>query len=77
MHGKPLVLTRTKEGCIVPTLHKLNQDGYYRTGDPRDIRKGRKRLIMMHRYVCGKGFMERSLKEKRFTISAITVHVAT
>ena len=51
MRGKPLVLTRTKEGCMVPTSHKLNQDGYYRTRDPRDTSDGRKRPIMMHRYV--------------------------
>lgn len=44
MARKQLVLATTKEGCIVPTSHKLNQDGYFRkTIDGRQI--------MYHRYV--------------------------
>ena len=30
MRGKELILATTKTGCIVPTSHKLNQDGYLR-----------------------------------------------
>ena len=27
MRGKPLVLKRLENGCIIPTSHKLNADG--------------------------------------------------
>ena len=30
MRGKPLVLKRLENGCIIPTSHKLNADGYFR-----------------------------------------------
>src|SRR5699024_8092915 len=30
MRGKKLVLEATETGCIVPTTHKLNSDGYFR-----------------------------------------------
>ena len=30
MRGKKLILAVTKSGCIVPTSHKLNADGYFR-----------------------------------------------
>ena len=30
MRGKPLVLKQLDNGCIVPTSHKLNKDGYFR-----------------------------------------------
>ena len=29
MRGKPLVLKRLENGCIIPTSHKLNADGYF------------------------------------------------
>lgn len=29
-NSKKLVLERTEGGCLVPTSHKLNQDGYFR-----------------------------------------------
>ena len=51
MRGKPLVLTETENGCIIPLSHKLNKDGYFRTHDPRYTGKGRAPLIMYHRYV--------------------------
>jgi len=38
-----LVLATTEEGCIVPTSHKLNPDGYFR----KNV-KGK--LIMYHRF---------------------------
>jgi hypothetical protein len=45
MRGKPLTLHREQEtGCIVPTSHKLNQDGYLRL----KLRGGHK---MFHRYI--------------------------
>ena len=28
MRGKPLILKKLDNGCIVPTSHKLNEDGY-------------------------------------------------
>lgn len=51
MRGKPLVLKRTDDGCIVPTSHKLNKDGYFRYRDSKNSKKGRKPLIMYHRLV--------------------------
>lgn len=30
MRGKPLILKKLDNGCIVPTSHKLNADGYFR-----------------------------------------------
>lgn len=30
MRGKKLILEATETGCIIPTSHKLNQDGYFR-----------------------------------------------
>ena len=30
MRGKPLVLKKLDNGCIIPTSHKLNADGYFR-----------------------------------------------
>lgn len=41
---KKLILEQTESGCIVPTSHKLNQDGYFR----KTINK---RTVMYHRYV--------------------------
>ncbi len=38
-----IVLKTTEEGCIIPTSHKLNTDGYFR------VRRDGK-LIMYHRY---------------------------
>ena len=35
MRGKPIVYEKTATGCIVPTSHKLNKDGYFRTRDDR------------------------------------------
>lgn len=51
MRGKQEVFVTNANGCIVPTVHKLNQDGYYRARDPRWTGKGRKPLIMYHRLV--------------------------
>lgn len=30
MRGKKLILATTESGCIIPTSHKLNSDGYFR-----------------------------------------------
>ena len=30
MRGKPLVLKRLENGCIIPTSHKLNKDNHLR-----------------------------------------------
>lgn len=30
MRGKKLILEATETGCIIPTSHKLNADGYFR-----------------------------------------------
>lgn len=49
MRGKEIIFEVTKSGCIVPTSHKLNQDGYFRTRDYRSTVAGRKPLIMNHR----------------------------
>ena len=54
MRGKPIVYEKTATGCIVPTSHKLNADGYFRTRDDRYTGKGRKPLIMNHRLVWEK-----------------------
>lgn len=49
MRGKEIIFVTTESGCIVPTSHKLNQDGYFRVRDYRVSLKGRKPLIMNHR----------------------------
>lgn len=49
MRGKEVIFVTTESGCVVPTSHKLNQDGYFRTRDPRFTGGGRKPLIMNHR----------------------------
>lgn len=49
MRGKEIIFETTESGCIVPTSHKLNQDGYFRTRDYRVVASGRKPLIMNHR----------------------------
>lgn len=50
MRGKKLILVTTETGCIIPTSHKLNKDGYFRyrriTGEG-----GRSKLQMYHRIV--------------------------
>lgn len=51
MRGKPLVLKQLDNGCIVPTSHKLNADGYFRYTIPNKDGKGRGKHIMYHRYV--------------------------
>ena len=51
MRGKPIVYETLDTGCIVPTSHKLNKDGYFRTRDHRFNGVGRKPLIMNHRLV--------------------------
>lgn len=51
MRGKKIILETTEGGCIVPTSHKLNADGYFRTRDPRYTGGGRAPLVMYHRYV--------------------------
>jgi len=45
MRGKPLKLELTKEGCVIPTSHCLNADGYFRKKVPL------LGLIMFHRAV--------------------------
>lgn len=30
MRGKKLILETTETGCIIPTSHRLNHDGYFR-----------------------------------------------
>ena len=47
MRGKKLILKTTESGCIVPTSHKLNADGYFR-------KRINGELIMYHRYVWTK-----------------------
>lgn len=51
MRGKPLVLKQLENGCIIPTSHKLNADGYFRCHLPNWKGKGRAPLVMYHRYV--------------------------
>ena len=46
---KELVLEHTDTGCIVPTSHKLNQDGYFRKRFT--MPDGESVMIMYHRYV--------------------------
>ena len=29
MRGKVLILATTESGCIIPTSHRLNADGYF------------------------------------------------
>lgn len=33
MRGKPMVLIKDQNGCIVSTSHRLNKDGYLRIRD--------------------------------------------
>lgn len=42
-----LVLVTTSTGCIIPTSHKLNQDGYFRKAVWIE---GELKLMMYHRY---------------------------
>lgn len=35
MRGKPMVLIKDQNGCIVSTSHRLNKDGYLRIRDHR------------------------------------------
>lgn len=51
MRGKPMVLIKDQNGCIVSTSHRLNKAGYLRIRDHRYKGKGRKPLIMAHRLV--------------------------
>lgn len=46
MRGKKLILATTESGCIIPTSHKLNPDGYFRKKNPK---KGKNE--MYHRTV--------------------------
>ena len=57
MRGKPLVLETLPNGCIVPTSHKLNADGYFRYRRPEPC-KGRKPLVMYHRLVWEQAYGE-------------------
>ena len=43
MRGKPLKFKLLENGCVIPTTHKLNSDGYFRYHRP-GICKGRKPL---------------------------------
>ena len=49
MRGKPLILRKLDNGCIVPISHKLNKDGYFRYR--KKVNKGRGKLVMFHRLV--------------------------
>lgn len=52
MARKQQVLFTTSEtGCITPTTHKLNKDGYFRCTHPEHTGTGRGIKIMYHRYV--------------------------
>lgn len=51
MRGKPLILRKLDNGCIVPISHKLNKDGYFRYTIPNKDGKGRGVKVMYHRYV--------------------------
>lgn len=51
MRGKEIILETTESGCIVPTSHKLNKDGYFRTRDYRYTGRGRKPLVFYHRLI--------------------------
>jgi hypothetical protein len=51
MRGKPLILRKLDNGCIVPISHKLNKDGYFRYTIPNNDGKGRGVKVMYHRYV--------------------------
>lgn len=51
MRGKPLILEQTESGCIIPTSHKLNQDGYFRYTIRNPKGKGRGKHMMYHRYI--------------------------
>lgn len=53
MRGKPLKLKLLDNGCIIPTSHKLNKDGYFRYIRP-EVVKGRKPKVMFHRLVWEK-----------------------
>lgn len=55
MRSKPLKLKRLENGCIIPTSHKLNKDGYFRYHRP-ELTKGRKPLVMFHRLVWEKSY---------------------
>ena len=57
MRGKPLKLKLLENGCVIPTTHKLNSDGYFRYHRP-EICKGRKPLVMFHRLVWEKTYGE-------------------
>lgn len=50
MRGKPLKFATTESGCIVPTSHKLNKDGYFRYTF-RSPTGGRGIKKMYHRHV--------------------------
>lgn len=52
MRGNQLVLSYdSTSGCIIPTSHKPNKDGYIRLRDYRHKCRGRKPLIMFHRFI--------------------------
>ena len=53
MRGKPLKFKLLENGCVIPTTHKLNSDGYFRYHRPGNC-KGRKPLVMLHRLVWEK-----------------------
>lgn len=51
IRGKPLILERQENGCIIPVSHKLNADGYFRYTIRNPDGKGRGKHVMYHRYV--------------------------
>lgn len=51
MRKVKIILATDINGCITPTSHKLNQDGYFRVTDSRVQTKGRRPKVMYHRLV--------------------------
>lgn len=59
MARKQVIMFETNEnGCITPTSHKLNTDGYFRCRHPDHDGVGRGKHIMYHRYVWIKAYGE-------------------
>ena len=48
--AKELILTQDENGCITPTSHKLNKDGYFRKNIGDGI------FVMYHRYIWEQKF---------------------
>ena len=59
MRGKKLILATTESGCIIPTSHKLNADGYFR-------KKTNGVLEMYHRTVWKEHYANRKESAKEY-----------